>query len=208
MNVHTSSLKVVVKAFELIVKVNTMMKNQKYTHFSKLHKMILIAKKTYQEIIRCDMKFEIILSKRTKNAFVENFIDDDFVKDIHKSEIAIATAKSFHNENLENNNFMIDILIVAANFDTNENLNFSAISFRFRLSLLKKTRNRKFKINKFDNFLRFFNVHVDLHLTDNVREYETIMNVNVFVEKMKHMFNIFFHCLYYFLTSLIEISKR
>ena len=154
------------------------------------------------------MKSEIILSKRTKNASVENFIDDDFAKNIHKFEIAIATAKNFHNENFENNNFIIDVLIVATNIDIDENLNFSAISFKFRLSLSKKTKNRKFKINKFDNFLRFFNVHVDLHLTNNAREYETIMNINVFVEKMKHMFNILFHCLYYFLTSLIEISKR
>ena len=197
MNVDTSSLKIVVKAFELIAQVNIMMRNQKYTHFIKLHKMMLTTKKIYQDIIRCDMKFEIILSKKTKKTFVENFIDDDFVKNFHKSKVVTATAKNFHNENFENNNFMTNVLIVAANSDIDENLNFSTISFRFRLSLSKKTKNRKFKINKFDNFFRFFNVHVDLHLSNNAREYETIMNVNVLVEKMKHMFNILSFCLYY-----------
>ena len=143
MNVDTSLLKIVVKTFKLIAKINTMMKNQKYIHFSELHKMILTAKKIYQKIIRCDIKSEAILSKRAKNAFVKNFIDDDFVKNIHKFEIATATAKNFHNENLENNNFTIDVLIVATNSDIDENLNFSTISFRFRLSLSKKNKKSK-----------------------------------------------------------------
>ena len=140
------------------------------------------------------MKFEIILSKRAKKTFVKNFIDNHFVKNFHKFEFEIATvmAKSFHNEDFENNNFMIDVLIVATNFNINENLTFSTILFKFRLSLSKKTKNRKLIINKFDNFFRFFNIHVDLHLTNNVCEYETIMNVNVLAEKIKHMFYFFY----------------
>ena len=74
MNFDTSSLKVVVKTFELIIQANTTMRNQKYTHFIELHKMMLFAKKTYQNIIRCDMKFEIILSKKNeKNVCKKNF---------------------------------------------------------------------------------------------------------------------------------------
>ena len=173
---------------------------------------MLTTRKIYQNIIRCDMKSEAILSRKTKKTFVKDFIDDDSVKGFHRSETVTATAKtataktataetttakSFHNENFENNNFMTNVLIVAANSDIDENLDFSAVSFKSRLSLSKKTRNRKLKINKFDNFLRFLNVHVDLHLSNNVREYETVMNVNVLVEKMKHMFNILSSCLYY-----------
>ena len=43
MNIDTSSLKIVVKIFELIVQANIIMKNQKYIYFTKLHKMMLIA---------------------------------------------------------------------------------------------------------------------------------------------------------------------
>ena len=214
MNVDTSSLKVVIKAFELITQANTMMRNQRYIHFIELHKMMLIARKIYQNIIRCDMKFEVNLSKKTKKTFVKDFFDDDFVKSFLRHDVA--TAKDFHNnvfvenyfqKNLENNNFMIDVLIVAANSNIDENLNFSTISFRFQLSLSKKTTNRKFKINKFDNFFRLFNVHVDLHLTNNVREYETIMNVNVFAKKMKHMFSTFFFLLVLFFDVINRSFK-
>ena len=173
MNVNTSSLKIIVKTFELIVQINIMMKNQKYIHFIKLHKMMLTTEKNYQNIIRCDMKFEIILSKKTKKTFIKNFIDDDFVKNFHKSKIVTTTAKNFYNENFENNNFITNILIVAANSDIDENLNFSIISFKFRLLLSKKTKNRKFKINKFDNFfdfLMFMSIYICRTIFTNTKQ--------------------------------------
>ena len=100
MNVNTSSLKIVVKTFKLTVQADIIIKNQKYIHFTKLHKMILITKLFYQNIIRCDMKFKIHLSKRTRKTLIKKFINDDFVKKFHKYEfeIAIAIAKNSHNK--------------------------------------------------------------------------------------------------------------
>lgn len=159
------------KVFDVIVEFNTLVDSQRYIYFERLHDIIVKARQAYQDLIRCDMNSAQIFQ-----------LDSESVE------------KVFHNldvetDSLNENNFMIEVLFVVA----------ESVEFELEFSLLisraqsakrtkKKKRERKLKENKFDNLLRLLNVHADLHLVDNAREYVTIMNVNVLAEEMKHMF--------------------
>lgn len=74
---------------------------------------------------------------------------------------------------------------------TNENLfdneNDTDLS-NFERNLSEASQTQRKKNNKFKKLLNFSNVHVDFHLTNNAREYETIMNCNVLIEKFKHKY--------------------
>ena len=48
---------------------------------------------------------------------------------------------------------------------------------------------------KFIKLLKFSNVHVDLHLTDNAKKYAIVINFNVLIEEFKHKYS--FHDLNY-----------
>ena len=186
LNVKTSSLRVIVKVFDVIVEFNTLVDSQRYIYFERLHDIIVKARQAYQDLIRCDMNSAQIFQ-----------LDSESVE------------KVFHNldvetDSLNENNFMIEVLFVVA----------ESVEFELEFSLLisraqsakrtkKKKRERKLKENKFDNLLRLLNVHADLHLVDNAREYVTIMNVNVLAEEMKHMFV----CLFTLLQMLKWISE-
>ena len=81
---------------------------------------------------------------------------------------------------------MTNVLVVAivSNFDDDSSV--SMLS-KFQFVAIKKRRNQKSKINKFDNFFNFSNVHVNLHLMNNAHQYEKIMNMNVFANEKKHI---------------------
>ena len=182
LNVKTFSLRTIVKIFDVIVEFNILIDSQKHIYFEKLHDVIVKIRQAYQNFIRCDMNFAQIFQFDSK--FVENFF--------HNFDVET----NFLNEN----NVMIEMLFVVA----------KSVEFEFEFSFLisraqsakrteKKKRKRKFKENKFENLFRLFNVHVDFHFVDNAKEYVTIMNVNVLIEKMKHML--------IYLFTLIQMLK-
>ena len=117
--------------------------------------------------------------------FLENVVEKDFLShdkiDAEESEVKV--------------NVMEKVLSVAAvNFDfVDSKLNFALVISAFepvqsKAKIKQKSkRGRKSKDDKFAALLSLLNVHIDLHLADNAREYATIMNFNVFAEKMKHM---------------------
>ena len=53
-----------------------------------------------------------------------------------------------------------------------------------------KQKRRRLKENKFKKFLTLFNVYAGLHLADMTREYEIMMNLNVFAGELKHKYDI------------------
>ena len=72
---------------------------------------------------------------------------------------------------------LFDILLVVENSDPEE-----------ALIETSSRRERKFKDDKYKKLLTLSNVHVDLHLAAMTREYETIMNLNVLAEELKHKY--------------------
>ena len=58
---------------------------------------------------------------------------------------------------------------------------------------VKGKDKRKVKNNKFEKFLKLFNIHANLHFANNVKKYATMMNLNVLTEELKHkLFTLFF----------------
>ena len=82
------------------------------------------------------------------------------------------------NEN-EDNESMLNL------FSNAKNSNDSTFFVQFQKRI--KSRERSTSSNKFKKLLSLFNVHARLHLTNMTREFETIMNLNVFADEMKHM---------------------
>ena len=193
MKMKTSSLRAIVKVFDIIAHSNTLMNSQLYTYSSRLHEMMMKTRKIYQNLIKCVMSKNqrisvIIFSFNQEDVFEKDFLENvaekDFLKHdrtaVEKSELKI--------------NVMKKVLFVVVNFDfANSKLDFTSVISAFervasKAKIKRKSkRDRKSKKDKFVALLSFFNVHIDLHLVDNVREYATIMNFNVLVEKMKHM---------------------
>ena len=184
-----------------------MIKSQRYTSFVKFHQMILKIKKIYQNIIRCDMNTIFLTIISTVDVFEKNFSLNEldvFEKDFHND--VFENEKDFFNIKFENNNSMTNVLVVAiiSNFDDDLSVSMSSKS---QLVVIKKRRDRKSKINKFDNFFNLSNVRVDLHLTKNACQYETIMNMNVFANVMKHMSMFFQMYRRYVVNVIIKIFK-
>ena len=190
MKIEIFSLKTIVQILKMIAYSNTLIENQRYISFHQLHNVVLRIRKVYQDLIRCDMMSKKIFFISTiiveENQKIDNFANDD------ENENAKNNLILFVDET--NHNHMTKILQIVVDFDFD--FDFSSFSFsQFTVASQrkkKKKRDRKFKTNKFENFLNLLNVHFDFHFVDNVREFKTIINFNVLIEKFKHMSNVFF----------------
>ena len=123
----------------------------------------------------------------------ENVFEKDFFENVVKKDFF-----NYDKINVEKFEMKINIIkkmfFVVVNFDfVDLKFNFVFVIFAFELISSKikikqkKKRDRKSKKDKFVVFFSFFNVHINFHLIDNVRKYTTIMNFNIFVEKIKHV---------------------
>ena len=186
-------MRTIIKTFNIIVETNIIVKNQRYIYFNKLYKIILNIKKIYQNIIRYDIDtiFSIIF-----NIFKKKFLDDNNKK-IFLNNIFELDEKNFFNNEFKKNNSIIDILVAATIFDFDNNIDFLFLLLKSQFIVFKKRKDRKSKVNKFDNFFRLLNVYTNLYLANNAREYETIININIFANEIKYIlmfFQIYLTC--------------
>ena len=180
MTIEISSLRTIVKAFDDIAISNIWIDTQRYMYSKQLHDMILKARKTYQDLIRCEIN-------SNTSVFEEVFfIEEDFFETKQK---IILNRK----ESLLKTNFMKQLFVAAAEFDTDSKLKFMSILQNSHFATAKITakiknkRERKFKSDKIFALLILLNVHANLHLIGDAREFVTIMNCNVLTNEMKHM---------------------
>ena len=68
---------------------------------------------------------------------------------------------------------------------------FSVVENSKNLIKTFKQKRRKFKKNKFKKLLTLSNIHINFYLVNMIREYKIIMNLSVFIKKLKHKYNIF-----------------
>ena len=61
----------IIKIFEIIIKINTLMRNQRYIYVEKLYEVILIDRQAYQNLIQCVINF-------AKGSDNENFDNENF----------------------------------------------------------------------------------------------------------------------------------
>ena len=108
MNVKTTFFRIVVKVFDVIIYFNTFVNNQRYIKFNRLHEIIIIARKTYQNLIKREMKFE------KKNSTI-NLSKDEKRKNNHENNNVKNALRE--NEFNEKNNHIIDVFDVVANFE-------------------------------------------------------------------------------------------
>ena len=201
-NVKTSTLRAIIKVFDIIVYSNTLINNQRYTYSKRFYQMILKTRKTYQNLIKYVMStnqttFENVLSTfndiNETNSLKKNFFEND---DNNDEKDFLKHDKFFvANYKILKINVMNEMLFVVVNFDFVFELDFAFVISRSQLLFTtskmktknKNKRDRKSKINKFAIFFAFSNVYINFHLINNAREFATIMNFNVFAKKMKHM---------------------
>ena len=74
----------------------------------------------------------------------------------------------------------------------NESENISKHEIELTQAIISVQQKRRIKFIK---LLKFSNVHVDLHLTDNAKKYAIVINFNVLIEEFKHKYS--FHDLNY-----------
>ena len=185
MKVETSSLRAVVQALGVIAYSNTLIGSQRYTSPDQLHRVVLRARKAYQDLIRCGMvsgeAFPIPTATAEEDQEVDNPADEDDNEDTEGNPILSAGGA--------NHNHMAEILQAAV--DSESDLDFpplpppqpTAVPQRKK----KGKRGRKPKTDKFENLLNLPNVHSGLHFADNAREFGTVMNSNVLAGELKHM---------------------
>ena len=63
-----------------------------------------------------------------------------------------------------------------------------------------KVKARKSRNVKFKKLLRLSNIYINLYLTNNTREYITIINSNILIEELKYKLSILFF-LYQFIVA-------
>ena len=152
------------------------------TTSKSLHIIIVKTRTIYQKLIKCDITFEKIFS--IDNVTIEiNDMKDNF------NENSIINIFENEKSNVDlKNNFMTKILSIATNSNFElEFLDIFAIETIVASREKKIQKDHKSKVNKFENFLALFNVHVELHFVENAREYAIVMNSNVLVKNFKHM---------------------
>ena len=188
------NIKTIVKAFEVIVFANTLINNQRENYYEKMHQMMLEKRQTYKNLIHSIIKI------------VENF-GIQKTKENEKNE-----KKKEKKETMQIDEKMIKTKSIKLNVDMKDNenddmneLNNDDVEKAFLITLstveelsendmknqiLKnrnKTRKRKSSANKYQKLLLLFNLHVDLHLSEMIRKYAIVMNLNVLSKEMKHM---------------------
>ena len=193
MKIKTSSLRAIVKAFDIIAHSNTLMNSQRYTYSSRLHEMVMKTRKVYQNFIKCVMSKNQRISVTIFSLNQEDASEKDFLEKIAEEGFLRHDRTVVERSELEVN-VMKKVLFVVVNSDSaNSKLDFTSVISAFERVASKAKikrkgkRDRKSKEDKFVALLSLSNVHIDLHLADNAREYATIMNSNVLVGEMKHM---------------------
>ena len=195
MDIETSPLRAIVKAFGVIAHSNTLVGSQRYTPPDRLHSMIIRARKAYQSLIRCGIESGegvSAVSRPSENKNLEGNVRQD---DSDDSDNEMAEGKVTRDDNNDSEdetaegNQMANVINAA--IDSDSELDFQpilAVGTQARTAPPpKKRRGRKSKANKFSNLLSLPNVHAGLHLADNAREYSTVMNSNVLAGELKHM---------------------
>ena len=158
---NETDIRKIIKMFNIITKINTLVESQRYIYSEKLYEIILINRKIYQQFIKYVIQSKV-------------FDDQSHTVD-----------QETENENDVLKKMFSDVVL---NVDLNESKN-KMLLLRDRAStkFLTVKRNRKFKDDKYKKLLALFNIYVDLHLIDITREYVIIMNVNVLSYKIKHI---------------------
>ena len=162
---------IIIRAFKFIVRFNTFMSNQRYINLNILYQHVLNARRVYQNLII--YVISIIKGFRNQN---ENKNKHDFEneKEALNEILLIVTHTNSKIKGLHISKFMIIIII--------------------KDKKIKEKDKRKIKNNKFEKLFKLFNVYADLHFINNVKEYATIINSNVLIEKLKHkLFILFSH---------------
>ena len=203
-----SFFRVIIKAFETIAHSNTLLNNQRYIYSEKLHNIVMKTQRIYQNLICCVMKFEIAFLNTAilafKNGFAKSFHDEKNFQNEksfqNEKNFHGYDRKGFHDEkdfhdhngkgfsNRETEQSLTEMLFETTNINFDFDSEFSSIAFNFHSTRFTiKKRARQFQRNKFQFLLNLFNVHLSLHIVDMTRKFDTIMNMNVFSKKIKHM---------------------
>ena len=109
---------------------------------------------------------------------------------------AISVIEDFRNNDNKNDNkakfknedAFEKVLLKAARFDLKSKIKELSKSIVVKdKSKVRKSRNIKFK-----KLLRLSNIYINLYLTNNAREYITIINSNILTEELKYKLSILF----------------
>ena len=110
----------------------------------------------------------------------------------------ISAAEDFRNNNnneidddLENEDALKKVFSDAARFDPESEIE-RQISKSIAVKDKDKNKARISRDIKFEKLLRLSNVYINLYLTENTKEYTTIMNSNVLTKELKHKLFTFF----------------
>lgn len=137
----------------------TVVDTQRYTNSTVMHKQLIKSKKCFQMLIKCAHQVY-------KDETIEN-IDSKQLNKLNNTQ-QFSFSDSEH---------IIDEIFIK------DEKTFDKIS----LSAFKKKRERqRLIIFKYEKLFYFFNVHVDLYLLFIIKKYDTTMNCNVLVDKLKH----------------------
>ena len=159
---NETNIRKIIKVFDIIAKINTLVESQRYTYSKKLHENILIDRKVYQQFIECAIQSEVfddhshIVNQETEND------ENDVLEKVFSDAVL----------NVDSNELKNDVLLLQSRAPTK--------SFAAK-------KNRKLKDDKYKKLFALFNVHADLHFVDMTREYVTVINVNVLSYEMKHI---------------------
>ena len=142
----------------------------------EFYKYILKARRAYQELIICVYVIREVFIKMIKEGFRKN---DDFEKGKKKKK---REGKRKKNEILKT------ILLNVARFDSKTEITKMIKIISMKSKFKVKNKGRKFKKNKFQKFLSFFNMYISLYLIDNAMKYVIIMNSNILMRELKYKY--------------------
>ena len=151
----------IIKIFDIIVKSNTIVNNQRYTYVEQLHTIIMNAKKIYQNLIRCVMKFDEVFSIndvfKFEKIFFDDFVNENIFHNVNHEDFLnneiFVDEKNFHhvdeknfinNDFEEKNNSLIDVFFKTTISKFESKLNFLFISIKVD-AFKKKEREKRQK---------------------------------------------------------------
>ena len=92
---NETNIRKIIKIFDIIMKINTLIESQRYIYSKKLHEIILIDRKIYQQFIECVTQSKVFndqshtMNQKTKNendVLKKMFSDAVFNIDSNKSK--------------------------------------------------------------------------------------------------------------------------
>ena len=110
MNMKTSSLRAIVKIFDIIAYSNIVIDNQRYIYLARLHQIIFKTRKTYHNFIKYIMSFD-----RETNENVFSFSRDFNQKNLFEKDF-------FESEKIDEKNFLKYDKFLVQNFDVKINV--------------------------------------------------------------------------------------